>query len=310
MAAYASRVLATERPVRTALWSAVAAAFVLSLLAPVDLSGIAALLALVAVAIHALLSPRLPAAERFLWVLLAGAAGCLLLPELIYVRDEFDGSALYRMNTVFKMGYQAYVLLAIAGACAIPWAGRWLPRRAWAGWATVTTVLVLLGLVFPYAGNYARREGFSRTPTLDGLGWLRASAPGDVEAIAWLRDHAPDDAVILEAVGPDYSGFGHARISTFTGRSTVLGWAGHEVQWKHDPGSRAADVKTIYTTTDATEARRLLEQYGVRYVVVGPIERADYGEAGLAKWDDMGRRVFDRDGTHRVATRGRAARRV
>ena len=164
VAAYASRVLATSRPLRTALWSAVAAAFVLSLLAPVELSGIALLLALVAVAIHALLSTRLVAAERFLWVLLAGAAGCVLLPELIYVRDEFDGSDLYRMNTVFKMGYQAYLLLGIAGACAIPWAGRWLPRRAWAGWATVTTILVLLGLVFPYAGNYARREGFSRTP--------------------------------------------------------------------------------------------------------------------------------------------------
>jgi hypothetical protein len=35
----------------------------------------------------------------------------------------------------------------------------------------------------------------------------------------------------------------------------------------------------------------------VDYVVVGPIERTDYGDAGLAKWDRLGRRVFDRDGT-------------
>ena len=45
------------------------------------------------------------------------------------------------------------------------------------GWAAVGAVLLLLGLVFPYAGNWARRDGFSRSPTLDGLGWLRASAP-------------------------------------------------------------------------------------------------------------------------------------
>ena len=77
----------------------------------------------------------------------------MLAPELVYVRDEFDGSELYRMNTVFKLGYQAYLLLAIAAACALPWAGRWLPRRAWAGWAAVGAVLLLLGLVFPYAGN-------------------------------------------------------------------------------------------------------------------------------------------------------------
>ena len=44
-------------------------------------------------------------------------------------------------------------------------------------------------------------------------------------------------------------------------------------------------------------ARPLLERYRVRYVVVGPIERADHGDAGVPKWDTLGRRVFDRDGT-------------
>ena len=34
-----------------------------------------------------------------------------------------------------------------------------------------------------------------------------------------------------------------ARISTFTGRATVLGWPGHELQWDHEPGSREADVE-------------------------------------------------------------------
>jgi uncharacterized membrane protein len=77
----------------------------------------------------------------------------------------------------------------------------------------------------------------------------------------------------------------------------VLGWAGHEVQWKHDPGTREADVRALYTGTDAVAAGRLLDRYGVDYVVAGPIERTDYGNAGLAKWDDLGRRVFDRDGT-------------
>ena len=52
--------------------------------------------------------------------------------------------------------------------------------------------------------------------------------------------------MVLEAVGDDYSEFGHARISTFTGRPTVMGWAGHEVQWDHDPAGRAGDVRTLY----------------------------------------------------------------
>ena len=297
LAAYAGRLLASRRPLRTAVWGAVGTAFVLSLLAPVELAGTAALAGAAAVAVHALLARRLAAPERFLWLLVAGGVGCLLLTELVYVRDEFDGGPLYRMNTVFKLGYQAFLLLAIAAACALPWAGRWLPRRAWGPWAAAGAVLVLLGLVFPYAGNYARREGFSRSPTLDGLGWLRERAPGDVAAIAWLRERAPADAVVLEAVGPDYSAFGHARISTFSGRAAVLGWAGHELQWGHDPADREADVRTLYSTPDAAAARPLLAVYRVRYVVAGPIERADYGDAGLAKWDELGRRVLDRDGT-------------
>jgi uncharacterized membrane protein len=118
-----------------------------------------------------------------------------------------------------------------------------------------------------------------------------------VAAIDWLRENAPGDAVLLEAAGPDYSGFGHARMSTFTGRPAVIGWAGHELQWKHDPGRRAEDVREMYTATTPEAARPALARYGVRYVIVGPIERADYGDGGIAKWNRLGRKVFDQDGT-------------
>jgi uncharacterized membrane protein len=213
------------------------------------------------------------------------------------VRDAFDHSALYRMNTVFKLGYQAWLLLGLAAACTLPWAGAWLGRRAWLPWAALIAVLLLLGAVYPYAGTYARKGGFARSPSLDGLRWLEPSAPGDAAAIDWLRANTAGTAVVLEAVGEDYSAFGHARISTFTGRATVLGWAGHELQWDHQPGSREADVQTLYTTTDLARARELIGRYGVDYVVFGPIERTTYGDAGLEKWDQLGTKVFDRGGT-------------
>ncbi len=157
--------------------------------------------------------------------------------------------------------------------------------------------LLALALAYPWAGTDARKGGFHAPPTLDGLRWLAAGAPGDVEAIAWLRAHAPHDAVVLEAAGPDYSAFGHARISTFTGLATVIGWAGHELQWEHAPGDRGAQVAAAYRATSPAAARTLLERYAIRYVVVGPLERTDYGDAGVPKWDALGRRVLDRDGT-------------
>ena len=158
-------------------------------------------------------------------------------------------------------------------------------------------MLLLLGLVYPYAGGYARTGGYANAPTLDGLKWLKSRSPGDPGAIAWIRDNTPGDAVVLEAVGDDYSAFGHARISTFTGRPTVMGWQGHEVQWQHDPGTRGADVQQLYKTTDLAAARALIDRYGIRYVVVGPIEQTSYGDAGTAKWDQLGERVYSSQGT-------------
>jgi uncharacterized membrane protein len=252
---------------------------------------------LTAVGIAAALSPSLAAPERFLWVLIAGGLALILIPELLYLRDAFDHGALFRMNTVFKAGYQAYLLLGLAAACALPWAGVWLSRVLWQPWAVVAALLLLLGLVYPYAGGYARTGGYANSPTLDGLGWLRVNNPGDPAAIAWIRSHTPGDAVVLEAFGDDYSAFGHARISTFTGRSTVMGWAGHELQWDHKAGSRIDDIKTLYTTPDPAVARPLLARYGVGYVVVGPLEHTTYGDAGVAKWRQLGRVVFSSQGT-------------
>ena len=219
------------------------------------------------------------------------------VPELLYVRDEFDGSSLYRMNTVFKLGFQAWLLLALAATGILALALRRPLGRVRGAWLAGAAVLIALATVYPVAGTVARKDGFAGPATLDGLRWLRAGAPGDPGALAWLRDHAAGDAVVLEAVGEDYSPAGHGRVSAFTGRPTVLGWPGHELQWGHPPGRRADDVAALYGADTPAAARQLLERYGVRYVVVGPLERAAHGAAGAAVWDQLGERVYDRAGT-------------
>ena len=306
-AAFAARVLATRRPVRTLVWSAVAALFGLSLLAPSDWAGVAALVALLAVALGALVSRRLAAPERFLWLLIAGGLICLIVPELVYVRDAFDHTDLYRMNTVFKLGYQAWVLLAVAAACALPWAGAWLPRRLWPAWAALTAVALLLGAVYPYAGTYARKGGFARSPSLDGLRWLTPSSPGDPAAIAWLRANTPGSAVVLEAVGEDYSAFGHARISTFTGRPTVLGWGGHELQWDHQPGTPRGrregalhDHGPRHRARSDRPLRRRVRR--VRPDRAHDLRRRRPGEVGR-----LGDQVFDRGRHHGLAAAATSA---
>ena len=82
------------------------------------------------------------------------------------------------MNTVFKLGYQAWLLLGLGGVMAFAWRREWLPSRAAriaAG--SALAAMLLAAAVYPLAGTYASRGGFAAGLTLDGLGWLRARPP-------------------------------------------------------------------------------------------------------------------------------------
>jgi uncharacterized membrane protein len=152
----------------------------------------------------------------------------------------------------------------------------------------------------------------ARNGTLVGLNGItpRERTPDGAAAIEWLRRNAPGNAVIVEAVGDgawfnyDTEGRGIAGVSASTGLAAVMGWSGHQNQWRGgDPPvfdqiqPRREDVVTIYSTTDTAQARALLEKYRVRYVYVGQAERALYPPEGIAKLDQLGTPVFQQGET-------------
>ncbi len=223
--------------------------------------------------------------EGVLFVLLLVVTAMLLIlgTEFFYVGDVFNS----RMNSVFKLYYQAWMMLAIAGGFSLYYlASRWrvtFPREqqyrlVWAGAAA----LVLAGAaLYPLGGSANRR--YRTDGELRGLSYYPAD---ELKAIAFLNGVAHgQDLVIAEAVGNDYSLA--ARISAATGVPAILGWGGHEDQWHGSSKLRAGrfeDVNTLYTTTDTAAMGQILKKYGVTYVYVGPLERSTYGEAGLAKF--------------------------
>ena len=104
---------------------------------------------------------------------------------------------------------------------------------------------------------------------------MQRNSPDEAAAMAWLRQ-APL-GVVAEAVGGSYTTFG--RMASHTGQPTVLGWEFHEIQWRggtKEMGSRKADIERLYCTPSWGEARQILEQYHIRYVVVGIKERVEY----------------------------------
>lgn len=221
-------------------------------------------------------SPALP----FVLLMIATATLLTLGPEFVYLRDNFG----QRINTIFKFYYQAWILFGVAALYALAYL---LQRFRLGGLlaAGIYGVLLAGSLLFPYFAVQSRAieyrgpvDAEQRQPaTLDGMAYIQRSNPDEFEAIAWLRQNADASTVLVEAVGGQYSQYG--RIAAATGIPTLLGWAGHEYQWRGDtpePAEREPVVRSIYAQPDWPTTEILLDRYGVRYVYVGQLERNTY----------------------------------
>jgi YYY domain-containing protein len=240
-----------------------------------------------------------------LFALALSWTGLLLVlgSELFYV-EEFAAA---RLNTVFKLSFQAWVFLAAANAFAVCYlwnsrhelglSARW-PRFERAsgplvrGLAGVSVVFVAAALVYPVIATANRTEGLTKNQTLDGLEYVEQGKPDEYAAVEWLRENVDGSPVIVEAPGPDWGE--NARISWRTGLPTVIGWPSHEFIWRgtwEPQEGREQDVNSIYISDDRQRVEELIEKYDIRFIVVGPPEQALYGIDVLTKFDAVGRPV-------------------
>ncbi len=302
---------------------------------------------------------RYPGATGFV-MLLIGMGLCLtLFCEFFYLKDNFY----VRINTVFKLYYQAWMLWSIAAAYALysllterglptPHAIIRLPM------AILFLASICAGLLYSIAATHHRawietgrqyalerqrysppsawenairqvhngeavQHGtilYSRVALADAseADLLRAEAdgiavfagPDILVQEALTLDGAPGlleyndqqviycleelvgrtDAVVAEAVGRAYD-IAYGRVGALTGIPIVLGWENHERQWRGATyndiaGSRAHDLKELYTRHDMNEVKHILVRYGVSHIMYGTTERQQYGSLGEEKFLD------------------------
>ena len=246
----------------------------------------------------------------FATILAVLGLGLIIGSEFLFIRDFFNN----RGNTVFKLYYQAWILLAAASAFAVYyWLSTIRSRTGWRAafsymWAAAFVLLLIGTLYYPLAAAKTKPDTPYAGRTLDGLSFVQQNRPAEYDAIAWLKQNAPPDAAIVEAVG-EWSDWG--LVSRSTGLPTIVNWLGHQKQWrggweKFDADKpdvsralrdkyfddRTAEVERIYTTLDPAEAQVILYKYDIDYVYIGQRERDKYGIEGISKFDAIADAVF------------------
>ena len=240
----------------------------------------------------------------FILVLVIGALGLGITVDLVTANNDID-----RMNTIFKLYLQAWVLYALASA-AILWylttsARISLRSMTWLKgvWAGLLTLLVLSVSIFPVLGARSRlADRFDTSFTgLNGAAFMEETTYSDAEgpielrhdwdAIQWLRREVQGSPVIAEGSTEPHRYRWGGRYSIYTGLPSIIGWSWHQIQQRHGEqstvGERLSDLNTLYTTTNTTIAATILRRHNVEYIVVGELERLYYPAPGLAKFDTM-----------------------
>lgn len=217
----------------------------------------------------------------------------ITLPELIYFKDIYPNHP--RANTMFKLTFQAFVMMGIA----ISWLSGVLNLEKFNQNLKVS-LRFLLGLfivavgLYPYFGY---RDYYSRLKNyqgLNGLEWMKQQLPDDYYLVQWMRENIDGRPVILEAPGDSYTKY--SRISAFTGMPSVVGWKVHEWLWRggYDvPQGRTAEVELVYRSPGSDQARKILEKYRVKYIVVSSLEREKYPDLDENQLKQLGEFVYE-----------------
>jgi len=251
--------------------------------------------------------------DIFVLLMILLSTALLIFPELFYVKDIYPLH--YRANTMFKLGYQAFIMLSLASGYIIARLfskrhsgkpeGR-LQNRFWTSqndgknMFAVTTLykiflllLLLLVIIYPYFSVNSYFGNLKTYKGLYGLSYLEKLYPNDYQAIVWLQNNVQGQPVVLEAVGDSYTDY--SRVSANTGLPTVLGWPVHEWLWRgsfNEAGKRVDEVKNFYSTSDVNQARNFIKKYNVKYVFIGQLEHQKYPELNEAKFAKIGKIIY------------------
>jgi hypothetical protein len=176
----------------------------------------------------------------------------------------------------------------------------------------VLAVMFLLGALYPafaipakindrYVPNAPRGlngMAYMREAMLEGRDIGAGGKPyplkSDYDAIQWMQNNVNGSPTIIEGHTGGNAYLWAGRYSIYTGLPSVIGWQWHQRQQRGESlldsrliYDRFTDIEAFYGTQSVEDARRIIERYGAKYIIASSYEKAYFGEAGFAKFEDM-----------------------
>lgn len=214
----------------------------------------------------------------------------ILIPEFFYIKDIYP--AHFRANTMFKLGYQAFIMMSIASIFVF-FQIKTIHGIMSYFFRAIFIILTAGVLIYPFFSIPSYYGSIQKKIQLDGSSWLNESYPEDKEIIDYLNLYEHHQPTILEAQGDSYTDY--ERISSFTGLPTVAGWWVHEWLWRGSStivSDRIPDIETIYQSEDMKKTISLIRKYQIKYIVVSRLERQKYPLLKEEKINKIGKRIF------------------
>lgn len=230
-----------------------------------------------------------------------------LVVELVYLVGDIG-----RMNVVFKLYHQAWMLLTLPMglAAAILWRDLncWRSRTQ-IGFQVVFTVLFFIALLFPVLATKDKitdRMDPGAPKSLDGMKYMETSQFAvngvvmdlgqDYRAIQWMQKNVEGSPVILEAQAYEY--YWGNRYTIYTGLPGVVGWNYHQRQQRavlrnNAVQERVDEVNAFYLSLDQGFVTNYLEKYDIKYIIVGQQEQAFYPAETLEKFETYDGTLWD-----------------
>lgn len=259
------------------------------------------------------------AEDMLVFILSCCAIGLVVMPELVYVKDIYEGTNA-RANTMFKLTYQAFIMFTVCSGYILylltekrvktiaqvvkKTSNRHsLQNISWRrvlGYTLIVLNLMTVLYFFKASSSWFKNWMIASDRTgIYALSYLDTDDfAAEKDALLWLKDKVENDnetAAVAEAPGDSYTAY--ERVSVITGLSTPAGWTVHEWLWRDSYdgiSNRQSDVDLVYDE-DKDTAKEMIKKYNIKYIFFGLREEEKYGKIAKYNIKKLGKVIYEDD---------------